>query len=147
MNKWHRCIVLLLFLFVCCFSSVYAGEQGHYTPAPLAVRDFVVPPAGYYFLNYNTFYHTDTFKDSSGNELNSISASGTATRNISLRGRSIPVTVTGRGNINLDIEVDVFAQALGLVVITDKKILGADYGFITLPSWGHTSVKFNPNIA
>ncbi len=109
-------IILLLFLAFSA-SLVYAGEQGHYTPAPLAIRDFVVPPAGYYFLNYNTFYNTDTFKDSSGNELNFISAAGTATRDISIRGRSIPITITGTANVDLDIEVDVFAQAFAFAVI------------------------------
>ena len=134
MNRLHKQIILLLFLLACSASSLYAGEQGHYAPAAMALRDFVMPPSGYYFINYNTFYHADTFKDSSGNELNSISASGTATRNISVGGQSIPITVTGNLNIDLDIDVDVFAQALGLAVVTDKKILGADYGFIILPS-------------
>ncbi len=141
MDKWHRQMIIILFLLVCSASLVYAGEQGHYTPAPMAIRDFVMPPKGYYFLNYNTFYNMDTFKDSNGNELNAISASGTAARNISVRGRSIPITITGTVNVDLDMEVDVFAQAFALVVVTDKKILGADYGFIILPSWGHTSVK------
>jgi len=104
-----------------------------------------MPPPGYYFLNYNTFYNTDTFKDSNGDDLNTISATRTATRNITLGRRSIPITVTGTLNIDFDIEVDVFLQSLGLVVITDYKILGADYGFIALPSWGHTSVKVRAN--
>jgi hypothetical protein len=140
MKEWHRYTVLLLLLFICFASSAFAGEQGHYTPAPMAVRDFVLPPKGVYFLNYNTYYTTDTFKDSNGDEVDSLTASGTLTRNIGLRNRSLPVTVTGTATIDLDIDIDVFVQALGVVVVTDKKILGADYGFIILPTWGHTSV-------
>jgi hypothetical protein len=140
MKKWHKYTVLLLFLVVCFASSASAGEQGHYTPAPMAVRDFVVPPKGVYLLNYNTYYTTDSFMDANGDELNSLSVSGSLTRNISIRNRSIPLTISGTANINLDINVDVFVQALGVAVVTDKKILGADYGFIILPSWGHTSV-------
>jgi hypothetical protein len=140
MNNWNRNILLLLFFVVCIASSASAGEQGHYTPAPLAIRDFVVPPKGVYFLNYNTYYNTDTFMDANGDELNSLAVSGSLTRNISIRNRTLPVTITGTANINLDIDIDVFVQALGVAVVTDKKILGADYGFIILPSWGHTSV-------
>jgi len=145
MNKLHSYLVLVSILLALPVSSVFAGEQGHYTPAPMALRDFVVPPKGVYFLNYNTYYNTDTFKNSSGNELNSITVAGSTTRNITIRNRSLPITITGAGTINLDIDIDVFAQALGVAVITDKKILGADWGFIILPSWGHTSVDVAAN--
>lgn len=133
-------MLLLLLLLACFVSSASAGEQGHYTPAPLAIRDFVVPPKGIYFLNYNTFYTADTVKDSSGHEVDSLTVAGSLTRNISIRNRSLPITVTGTLNVDVDIDIDVFVQALGIAVVTDKKILGADYGFIILPSWGHTSV-------
>jgi hypothetical protein len=145
MKKLNGLLTLTIVIWVCSVSSLYAGEQGHYTPAPMAVRDFVMPPKGLYFLNYNTYYNADTFKDPSGNELNAISVSGTTTRNVGVRGRSIPITVNGNLNIDLVIDVDVFAQALGLAFVTDKKIFGADYGFIILPSWGHTSVQVNAN--
>lgn len=135
---WDSVLVLALLLF--CASSVYAGEQGHYTPAPMAVRDFVVPPKGVYFLNYNTYYTTDTFKNANGDELDSLSVSGTLTRNVSIRNRSLPVTITGTANINLDIDIEAFVQSLGVAVVTDKKIFGADYGYIILPSWGYTKV-------
>jgi hypothetical protein len=140
MKMRHIDIVLVLILIILSATPAIAGEQGHYTPAPMAIRDFVVPPKGVYFLNYNTYYKTDTFKDSNGDKLASLTVSGSLTRNISLPRQSIPVTITGTTTINLDIDVDVFVQALGVAVVTDKKILGADYGFIILPTWGHTSV-------
>jgi hypothetical protein len=140
MNNWNRNIFLLLFFVVCISSPASAGEQGHYTPAPMAIRDLVVPPKGVYFLNYNTYYTADTFKDSSGDELDSLSVNGSLTRNVSIRNQSVPITVTGTLDIDLDTDIDVFVQALGVAVVTDKKILGADYGFIILPSWGKTSV-------
>jgi hypothetical protein len=125
MNERYKYIVLLLLLIACFASSASAGEQGHYTPAPLAVRDFVLPPKGVYFLNYNTYYTADTFKDSSGDEVDSLTVSGTLTRNVSIRNRSLPVTVSGTLNVDLDIDIDVFVQVLGVAVVTDKKILGA----------------------
>ena len=140
MNRWQRHFVLLLMSIVCFASSASAGEQGHYTPAPMAIRDYLVPPKGVYFLNYNTYYSADTFMDSNGDELNSLTVSGSLTRNVGIRNRSLPITITGTANINLDIDIDVFVQVLGVAVVTDKKILGADYGFMILPSWGHTSV-------
>jgi len=134
-------LLLILFIFVCSDSSVFAGEQGHYSPAPMAVRDYVLPPEGTYFVNLNTYYYTDTFKDSSGDELDSLSVTGTLTQNIDLGGQSIPVVITGTTVINLDIEVDNFTQGLGLMHVTDKEIFGADYGFLIMPFWGHTSVE------
>jgi hypothetical protein len=149
MNKWHKYIYLLLILIIFSASSAIAGEQGHYSPAPMAIRDLVVPPKGVYFLNYNTYYTADTFKDSNGDELDSLSVSGSLTRNISIRNRSVPITITGTLDIDLNLDIDVFAQALGVAVVTDKKILGANYGFIILPSWGYTSgdVKAEANAA
>ncbi|MCQ9207114.1 MAG: transporter [Omnitrophica bacterium] len=138
-------LLFLLLFFACSVSSVFAGEHGHYTPAPLAVRDLVMPPKGVYFLNYNLYYKADTFKDASGVKITDFTASGTATRNISLRGYSIPVTFTGTGTINLDFDIDVYAQTFGLAVVTDKKIFGADYGFLILPSWGHARFDATAN--
>lgn len=140
MNKWHRYAVFLSILIVFSVSPASAGEQGHYAPAAMGIRDFAMPSKGVYFLNYNAYYSTATSKDSDGDELDSISVSGSTTRNISLRGRSLPVTITGTANIDLDIDVHVFTQALGVAVVTDTKILGANYGLIILPSWGHASV-------
>jgi hypothetical protein len=75
-----------------------------------------------------------TDKDSSGDELDSIKVSGYFTRNIGIQNGSLPITITGTVNVDLDIEVNVFAQAFGVAVVTDKKILGADYGLIITSS-------------
>jgi hypothetical protein len=131
----------VLILILMSVSAVTAGEQGHYTPAPMAIRDFVVPPKGVYFLNYNTFYSADTFIDEEGDELSSLTVDGTLTRDVSIRNQSVPVTITGTATIDLDLDIDVFVQVLGVAVVTDKKILGADYGFMILPSWGYTNVE------
>lgn len=142
-NSAQICLMSILVLGILMVTDVFAGEQGHYSPAPMAVRDFVMPSRGTYFINYNTYYHSGTFKDSSGDKFESLSVTGSITRDINLGGQSIPVTITGTTNINFDIKVDVFSQGLGLVHVTDKKILGADYGFLFMPFWGHSSVEVN----
>ena len=50
------CLMSILVLGSLMVTNVFAGEQGHYSPAPMAVRDFVLPPKGTYFVNYNTNY-------------------------------------------------------------------------------------------
>jgi len=54
-------LLLILFLITCFDLSVFAGEEGHYSPAPMGVRDNVLPPKGTYFVSLNTFYNSDTF--------------------------------------------------------------------------------------
>jgi len=106
MKKWYGFIVLLMFLVVCFASPSSAGEQWHYTPAPMAARDSVPPK--------DVYYTTNMFKDSSGDELNSLTSTGTLTRNIGLPKQSVPITLTGRANINLDYDEDaLFADATG----------------------------------
>jgi hypothetical protein len=125
---------ILNFIFV---SSVFAGQQGHYTPAPIAVRDYVMPSKGFYVMGYNTYYQADKMKDSNGKNLDSVSVAGTWTKDV----KSIPVTITGTLNADLDFSVHSAVQTLAFVWATDKKILGADYGFIVTPSWGYASVN------
>ena len=114
MKKWYGFIVLLMFLVVCFVSPSSAGEQEHYTLAPMTARDSVVPPMGVYFTNYNTYHTTDMFKDSRGDELTSLTSAGILTRNIGLSKQSVPITLTGMADINLDYNVDaLFADATG----------------------------------
>jgi hypothetical protein len=141
MNKLHKCIGLLFFLIVCFASAAFAGEVGHYSPAPMAVRDFAMPREPMKaFINYNTYYTTDEFRNSSGTKINSISVTGSRTINVSVGNQSLPIDITGTANINLDLDIDVFIQGLGMVVVTDHEFLGGRYGFQVLPMWGKTNV-------
>jgi len=140
-NSWVvrlyvHCLLVLSFI---CGGGVLAqaAEQGHYTPAPMAVRDYVMPPKGFYVMGYDTYYHSNKMKDANGKTLDSVSVSGTWTKNI----KSIPITITGTLKADLDFNINSAMQTLALIWTTDKKILGADYGFMVLPSWGYTSVN------
>ena len=130
-----KCILALLLT-----NTAFAGEQGHYVPAPIGARDFAMPPPGSYLNVYDMHYGSDAFKDKNGDTLKSISSSGTITRNISVQGQSIPVTITGNVNVDLALNVNVFMQMMAFVWAPDLKILGADYAFLIMPSWGYSRV-------
>jgi hypothetical protein len=135
-------IFILFSVFLALISAnAFAGEMGHYSPAPMAVRDFAMPREPMKaFVMYNTFYNTDEFRNRDGDEIRSLSVSGSRTVNVGVRGRDIPVNITGNININADLDVDVYVQGLGMVVVTDHEFLGGRYGFLVLPMWGHTNV-------
>ncbi|MFA5337560.1 MAG: hypothetical protein WC330_04430 [Candidatus Omnitrophota bacterium] len=130
------CSVLLILNSV-FIGSAFAGEQGHYAPAPMALRDYVMPPKGFYVIGYDTYYYAGKMKDSSGNTFDSVNVSGSWGGVV----RSVPITITGTLNANLDFSIHSAMQTLALAWATDKKILGADYGFMIIPSWGYTSVN------
>jgi hypothetical protein len=137
-----RYLKLCLAILLVFTSNVYAGEMGHYSPAPMAVRDFAMPREPMKaFVIYNTFYNTDEFRNKSGDKVDSVSVTGSRTVNVSVGNRNIPVDITGTANINLDLDVDVFMQGLGMVVATDKEFFGGRYGFQVLPLWGRTDVE------
>ena len=136
------CVCAGLLISLCVLKGfAFAGEQGHYAPAPMAVRDYAMPPKGFYVIDYKTYYHAEKMKDSSGDNLESIRATGTATKNVNLGGHSVPVTLNGTLNVDLDFSVHAALDATALLWVTDKKILGADYAFMVIPSWGYTSVN------
>ena len=134
------CLVLWMLNLV-FIGSVFAGEQGHYVPAPMAVRDYVMPSKGFYILGYDTYYHGDKMKDPGGETFNSMSVTGTLTKNVDLGRKSIPIKLIGTLSADLDFNVDSATQTIVFIWVTDKKILGADYGFMVMPSWGYMSVN------
>ncbi|EIJ36696.1 SphA family protein [Thiothrix nivea] len=79
--------------------SVGVHAEGHYVPGIEGVKAASVPPAGNYYIGYLVNYNVDSLK-----------APGTSD--------DIPVSNTGT----------VTALAHRFVHMTDKKVLGADYG-------------------
>jgi hypothetical protein len=109
-------------LLVTLFSALpsIAREGGHYAPGVANIRDFAVAPAGFYYTQYNAYYHSNEFKNRFGATLDSVSVGG-----IELMGEP---------------DVDVFAIAPTFTLWTDYKILGANYGAYVQPTFGTTSV-------
>ncbi|MDD9301868.1 MAG: transporter [Desulfobacter sp.] len=95
--------------------SVSAGELGHYMPGVRNVRDFIVPDPGFYYLQYNIYYTSNTYKDRNGKEVSSI------------------------GPIKFESQVDSYAVAPVFLWSSSQKILGASYAAFAQPAIVNTS--------
>ena len=134
--------ILTFVLSLCLVIPAFAGEMGHYSPAPMAVRDFAMPREPVKaFVNYNTFYNTDEFRNKNGDKVDSVSVTGSRTVNVGLLNRTLPILITGTANVGIDLDIDVFLQGVGYLEVTDKEFFGGRYGFVVLPMWGSTNVE------
>lgn len=97
------------------------SELGHYAPALLNIRDPLQPAPGSYYIQYFLFYQSDTLKDKNGKSIDSVTVG--------------PVT------LDVDVDVDSFTIVPTYVHITDKKVLGANYGFLVAQPLGNTSFQ------
>lgn len=80
------------------FGTAFAQETGHYVNGVEGIKAATLPPPGFYYRLYNVFYNADEVMDPDGDESPA------------------------------DFEVSVYAMVNRFVWITDKKILGADFG-------------------
>jgi len=86
-----------LFLILGSFSAEAATMGSHYPFGGEGVLAGTVPPPGFHYRMYNTWYNPTTLKNDNGNEL----------------------------DVGLDLEV--FSSVQRFVHVTEKKMLGADY--------------------
>lgn len=113
-----------LMIVVLFFSPgiVAAGELGHYMPGVASIRDFVMPSeAGFYYVQYNLYYSTDTYKDRNGNSVDSITI--------------------GPATLNVEANIDAIGIQPTLIWVSDWKILGASYGAFAGIPIASTSVQ------
>jgi hypothetical protein len=97
------------------------GELGHFA-APLAdIRDYFMPKPGFYFKEYNYYYHTNTFKDRHGDKVSNI--------DLPLGGRA-----------HVDADVDVFVLAPAFMWVSKWEFFGAHYGAYIIPTFGNSSI-------
>lgn len=105
--------VIVLFLF---FSiSALAGGGDHY---PNGAEDFLVgmlPPPGFYVVDYNYFYFSHSYKDDSGNTIN-------------------------EGPLD-DFSLRVYANVLRFIYVTKFRLLGGSYALHVFVPW----VEVNAN--
>jgi len=96
-------------LFVILFCAVLLGgvllgtassdeRVCHYVNGVEGIKASTLPPPGFYYRMYNVFYNADEYTDEDGDDL------------------------------DIDFEVSVYAMVNRFIWITDKKILGADFG-------------------
>lgn len=93
-------------------STSALAVNGHYVPGVEGAQGASVPPPGTYYRGYVVHYDIDKLTDN--------------------KNKSVPGSNTGK----------VTALANRFIHITDKKFLGADYGFETIIPIQHTSLNF-----
>jgi hypothetical protein len=84
------------------------------------IRDFAMPPPGFYAVVYNALYFSSTIKDRNGNSVNSINVDG--------------------ADVPVDIDVSVYGLAPALIWITHTGLWDIDYSALIMPTFGNTSV-------
>lgn len=104
------------FLALCCAVHLMTANEtlawSHYVPGAVGVKNGSVPPPGRWFVNYNCFYAADTTKDDSGNTV------------------AVPSS-----------DIFVYANVSQIAWMTEKKILGADYGVDIFFPFAYTDLK------
>ena len=90
--------VCLAVLLLFSGGQVFAGGGQSYPNGAEAFMSGAIPPPGVYFIDYMYYYNADSLKDDSGNDIAAFD------------------------------EASVLANVFRFVWISDKKILGADYG-------------------
>jgi hypothetical protein len=101
--------------------QIRAAELGHYAPALPAIRDFILPDPGVYYIQYNLYYTSDTLKDKNGDSVDSISV----------------------GPLKYKVETDVesFMIVPTAVYSSGYKILGGRYAALLSQPFGNTSFQ------
>ncbi|WP_404423776.1 transporter [Nibricoccus sp. IMCC34717] len=101
---------------VACPAS--AGEASHYTGGSFNPRDFLVPegPASYIVAPYAAGFKSRALRDSAGEKVTSV------------------------GNANLDLDVSTWQTMVMFIGYPNKKVLGANYGFMGMLAYGETTV-------
>ena len=80
------------------FGTAFAQTTGHYVNGVEGIKAATLPPPGFYYRLYNVFYNADELKDPDGDEL------------------------------DVGFDVSLYAMVNRFIWITNKKILGADFG-------------------
>ena len=123
-SNWLSIVVvpiILTLVLVCPIIPCQAAELGHYAPALLPIRDFILPDPGFYYIQYNLYYTSDTLKDKNGDSVDSISA--------------------GPLEIKVETDVDSFMIVPTVVYSSDYKILGGRYAALISQPFGTTSFQ------
>lgn len=128
MNKTIQKGLLCFFIGLAFLSVMFgfappssASELGHYSAGLINIRDPLQPAPGSYYIQYHLYYTSDTLKDKNGKSIDSITV--------------------GPETIKVDVDVDSFMIVPTFVHITDKKVLGANYGLLVSQPLGNTSFQ------
>jgi hypothetical protein len=107
-------------------TTSHAAEIGHFNGGLMNIRDYFVPEPGFYVVDYNYFYQTDQLNDANGNKISSVTIN------------------PGHGpglTIGLNVDVNLYANALGLMWVSEWKIFGAKYAALVAPNVANASLE------
>jgi len=119
-------LLRIALVIVSIISTSDAGEIGHFNGGLMNIRDYFVPEPGFYAVDYNYFYNTKTLNDSKGNKISSVT----------IKPGSGPGLTVG-----LNMDVNMYANALGLMWVSDWKIFGAKYAALIAPNVANASLE------
>ena len=136
-----RKILFFVLAMACVIQSADAGTIGHYYPGVLGMRDIIMPPKGFYVIDYNPIYGSDSLQNANGNKLSNFSKSDTQTKYINVEGQTVPVTLSGNLSADISMAMMFTTQQLLLMWVPGWKFLGADYAMVLSPSLGYVSIK------
>jgi len=123
MRRGLNCIMITLAIAVLAVSVLFpttAKAAGHYMPGVMNIRDFVLPPPGFYLVTYNAFYFKPKLKNSNGNTVNSVNVGGRT--------------------VNVDADATIYGLAPAFIFTIDTGLWGINYGAVVTPSFGNTSI-------
>ena len=113
MRKWSSIVLCVLAGVTLLGGVAWAGETGHYPLGSEGLKAATLPPPGLYLKTYNSFYTSNSFRNSQGR----------------------------RSGLGLDL--DALAVVPRLIWMTDQKILGADYGMDALVPFIQTDFELD----
>jgi len=119
MNTAVRSFIAAAAVLLAVGGSSRASELGHYNPGVSNIRDFFVPDPGFYYIQYNFYYTSDTYKDR--------------------HGRSVESVAAGPATIDIDADLDLFVVVPMFAWVSPWEILGARWGAYVAPVFGNTS--------
>ena len=117
-ENYHGQMLTARYLMLSISSTTLA--QAHFAPGVANIRDYAEPEPGLYVAVYNYGYTTSTLTDNGGNKISQV--------------------VVGSVPVNVGVDVKLYALSPLLLWITDKKILGANYGAYIGPSFSNANV-------
>jgi len=114
-------VPLLVLVFLSMPLQAWSGETGHYYPGVANVRDFTVPPAGFYYVQYNGYYSSDTYRNVDGDKIDTVEVAGK--------------------KVDVDTNLESYVILPTFIWSTQWKILGARYAAFVQPSFGKGSIE------
>lgn len=111
MKKLFSVLLVSLGLIGILAGNILAGENCHYANGVLGIKAASLPPPGFYWALYNSFYNADRLNDKDGNKL------------------------------GLGFDLSVYALVNRFLWVSNKKILGADFAGDFLIPFVYTDIE------